>query len=123
MSLRAGIAHWLPVVAWAALIFWFSAQPDLRLVPDQSLDLVVRKAGHMAVFGVLALLACRALAATSTLQRPWAWGIVIAVAYAVTDEAHQAFVGGRSPSAVDVGIDALGALLAVGAVRLRRSGR
>jgi VanZ family protein len=116
MSTRAGLVPWLPVLAWAALIFWFSAQPDLRFVPDPGVDLVVRKAGHMAVFGILALLAWRALAATTGLRRPWALALVLAVAYAATDEAHQALTAGRSPSGVDVAIDALGALLAVAMV-------
>lgn len=116
MSARSGLILWLPVLAWATLIFWFSAQPDFRFVPDQVLDLVVRKAGHMAVFGILALLTWRALAATMSLRRPWAWALVAAVAYATTDEAHQGFVVGRSPSVGDVGVDAMGALLAVAVV-------
>jgi hypothetical protein len=45
-----------PVIAWAGLIFAFSAQPNLRFVADASLDFLARKAGHMAVFGILALL-------------------------------------------------------------------
>jgi VanZ family protein len=49
---------------------------------------------------------------------------VFAVLYAVTDEFHQGFVAGRHESALDVGIDAAGALLAVvgaGLVRSRRT--
>jgi VanZ family protein len=108
-----GVASWLPVLAWAALIFWFSAQPYLRILLDPELDHVVRKVGHMGVFGVLGLLAWRALALTTGLRWPWAWAIALAVAYAATDEAHQAFVAGRSPSPVDVAIDALGAVLGI----------
>ena len=63
-------AAWLPVVAWAGLIFALSAQADLTFVPDQDLDLVVRKLGHMAVFGVLALLIWRALAGTTRWRSP-----------------------------------------------------
>ena len=118
---------WAPVVAWAGLIFALSAQPNLTFVPDAGLDFVVRKLGHMAVFGILALLLWRAVAATTNLRRPWAWGLVLAVLYAATDELHQAFVETRHPSPLDVGIDAAGALIAVVAVlfiwtvRLRRS--
>jgi VanZ family protein len=66
----------------------------------------------------------RALAGTSAWRRPWAWALVFAVLYAVTDEFHQGFVAGRHESAVDVGIDAAGALLTVvgaGLVRSRRT--
>ena len=115
---------WLPAIAWAGLIFAFSAQPNLRFVPDAGMDFLVRKAGHMAVFGILALLTWRALATTTAWRRPWACAVVLALLYAVTDELHQGFVAGRHPSPVDVGIDATGALIAivaVGIVLLRRS--
>jgi len=115
---RRVFVTWLPAIAWAGLIFAFSAQPDLRFVPDAGLDFVVRKLGHMAVFGILALLLWRALARTNAWRRPWAWAFVVAVLYAATDELHQGLVAGRHPSAVDVGIDAAGALIAVVAVGL-----
>ena len=107
---------WLPAIAWAGLIFAFSAQPNLRFVPDEFLDFVVRKLGHMGVFGILALLLWRALATTTAWRRPWAWALALTVLYAVTDELHQGGVAGRHASAVDVGIDAAGALIAVAAV-------
>ena len=122
-DLRRFIAAWLPVIAWAGLIFAFSAQPNLRFLPDQNLDFLVRKAGHMGVFGILALLLWRALAGTSAWRRPWAWALCLAVLYAATDEIHQGFVAGRHESAVDVGIDAAGAIIAgvgAGIVRSRR---
>ena len=117
------VAAWLPVIGWAALIFAFSAQPNLRFVPDAGLDFVVRKAGHIGVFGILALLLWRALAGTTAWRRPWAWALALAVLYAATDEFHQGFVAGRHESAVDVGIDAAGAIIAVAAVGLLRSRR
>jgi VanZ family protein len=92
-------------------------------VPDQNLDFLIRKAGHMAVFGILALLLWRALATTTVWRRPWAWALALAVLYAATDEFHQGFVAGRHESAVDVGIDAAGAIIAVAAVSLLRSRR
>jgi VanZ family protein len=120
---RRSIAAWLPAVAWAGLIFAFSAQPNLRFVPDEGLDFLVRKAGHMAVFGILALLAWRAVATTAAWRRPWAWALALAVLYAITDEFHQGFVAGRHPSPVDVGIDATGALIAVATVTVARARR
>jgi VanZ family protein len=114
---------WVPAIAWAGLIFAFSAQPNLRFAPDAGLDFLVRKAGHMGVFGILALLLWRSVAGTTAWRRPWAWGLALAVLYAATDELHQGFVAGRHPSAVDVGIDAAGALIAVVAVGLIRSRR
>jgi VanZ family protein len=120
---RALLSGWLPPVAWAALIFALSAQPNLRFVPDQGSDFVIRKLGHMGVFGILALLVWSAVAQTSSLRRPWAWALAITVLFAGTDELHQGLVAGRHPSIVDVAIDGTGALVAlavVGALRSRR---
>ena len=117
---------WAPVVAWAGLIFLASAQSDLTFVPDAELDFVVRKLGHAAVFGILALLLWRALATTTHLRRPWAWALALTILYAISDELHQGGVSGRYPSPVDVAIDAAGALIAVAVVALllrrRRAG-
>ncbi len=115
------VAAWLPVIGWAVLIFAFSAQPNLRFVPDAGLDFLVRKAGHMGVFGILALLLWRALAGTTAWRRPWAWALALAILYAATDELPQGFVAGRHESAVDVGIDAAGAIIAIAAAGLLRS--
>jgi VanZ family protein len=120
---RRPFTAWLPVIAWAGLIFAFSAQPNLRFVPDQNLDFLVRKAGHMGVYGILALLLWHALATTTAWRRPWAWALVFAVLCAATDEFHQGFVAGRHESAIDVGIDAAGALIAVVAVGIIRARR
>ena len=103
---------WAAVIAWAGVIFAFSATPELRFLPDKTLDLIVRKLGHMTVYGIFALLLWRALSDTG-LHRPLVWALIIAVLYAITDEVHQGFVPGRDPSAVDVGIDATGALIAL----------
>jgi hypothetical protein len=121
---RSRLIPWLPVVAWCAVIFLLSAQPDLRFVEDQGTDFLVRKAGHMGVFGILAILAWRALAATTTLRRPWAVALLFGLVYAASDEVHQAFVAGRHMAATDVAIDMAGALIAVavagGLLGLRR---
>ena len=103
---------WAPAVAWAAGIFLLSAQPGLRFAPDASVDLIVRKAGHMAVFGILALLVGRASDRVGW-QPAAAWAIAITVAYAASDELHQGFVADRQASGIDVAIDAIGALLAI----------
>ena len=120
-TLRGGLVAWLPPISWAALIFALSAQPDLRFLPDDDLDFVLRKVGHMGVFGILALLLWRALAATTATPRPWAWAMSLTVAYAITDELHQSSVVGRNASATDVVVDAVGALIAVAAVGLVRA--
>jgi len=106
------LLEWGPVLAWAGLIFWFSAQPNLRFVSNESLDLVVRKIGHMGVFGILALLLWRALASAGA-ARPALVAWILTGLYAASDEFHQGFTAGRHPSPIDVSIDCLGAAIAL----------
>jgi VanZ family protein len=122
-DVRAFALSWLPVLGWAGLIFALSAQPGLRVAPDQEMDLVLRKLGHMAVFGILALLLWRAIASTTAGHRRLALALALTFAYAVTDELHQAFVATRHPSPIDVAIDAAGALVALAALAVVRSRR
>ena len=79
-ALRASgrpLLAWAPVVGWAALIFALSATPNLRFVPDAGLDFVIRKLGHLGVFGILALLSWRAMAGSTAWRRPWAWAFAL----------------------------------------------
>jgi len=103
----------LPALLWAALIFVFSSQAELPRVPVSVLDLVLKKAAHLAEYAVLAILLLRALAPVRSEATRGAFlaAWALAVIYAVTDEIHQAFVPGRSAAALDVLIDALGAML------------
>ena len=103
---------WLPVLVWASIIFALSAIANLRFAQSSDVDFVVRKAGHMFVFGMLAVLLWRALDG-SRVRTAMAWSLIFTVAYAATDELHQAYTEGRHPSPVDVGIDAVGALVAL----------
>ena len=91
---------WLPVVAWAALIFAFSAIPDLGTGLG-TWDLVLRKLAHAAEFAVLGALLLRALG-------DWRPALALGVAYAISDEVHQHFVPGRLGAPLDVVIDAVG---------------
>ena len=124
-SRRVQALLWLPVLVWAGIIFALSATPNLRFVQGVDLDFVVRKAGHMAAFGILAVLLWRALA-FSAVRRAMMWSLMLTVGYAATDEFHQSFTAGRHPSLVDVGIDSVGALLFLIALtlwlRVRRAG-
>ena len=105
--------RWLPVLLWMAAIFYLSAQPDLPHHPEATMDLIIKKVGHMLEYGILAALALWALrggglAATSG---HFLCAFAIAGLYAISDEVHQYFVPGRNPRSLDVGFDLLGAFL------------
>lgn len=120
--------HWrravcgLLALAWMGGIFWLSAQPDLPHAPEPWLDVVLKKGAHAALFGVLALLYLGVLQGDGppSLRDRWlAFGLT--VLYALSDEFHQSFVPGRTPSLRDVLIDGAGAALALRLVSPRRS--
>ena len=107
------------------VLFVASSIPNLHRIPGGFSD----KTAHFWAYALLGALALRALAGgtwRAVNRRAAAIGWLIAVTYAITDEFHQAFVPGRSPSWEDWVADALGAgvaVIAVLAVRRLRAGR
>ncbi|HEU0303567.1 MAG TPA: VanZ family protein [Gaiellaceae bacterium] len=99
------LSAWVPVVAWAGLIFALSSIPDLGTGLG-GWDLLLRKIAHAAEYAVLGALLLRALGR----ELPAA---TIGIAYAVTDEIHQAFVPGRQGAPLDVLVDAAGVMIGV----------
>jgi VanZ family protein len=94
---------WLPVFAWAAVIFAFSSIPSLSSGLGVW-DTVLRKCAHVTEYAILGALLYRALGRE-------ALALAVGIAYAATDELHQHFVRGRHASPVDVAIDAVGVAL------------
>ena len=133
------LAFWLPPLVWMAAITWFSTpefsaentgsilQPLLRwLLPGitapqvAAVHALVRKGAHLTVYAVLAALWFVALTRErGVTARRAAWvAFLVAVAWAFLDELHQATEPSRTASAVDVAIDAAGALGASAVGRL-----
>src|SRR5262245_14416546 len=110
---RPMVLRWIPAIVEMVVLFILSATPNLRISQDPSLDHVLRKLGHAAAYALLAVLVAWAMGGLRGDPRraPLAFGIV--VAYAITDEIHQAFTATRSPSALDVAVDAAGAGIGV----------
>ena len=79
---------------------------------------MIRKLGHMFVFGVLAISIFYGLARTSSERGSLLTAFALTLLAAAGDEIHQGLVVGRDPWIVDVAIDGAGAALALGAVRI-----
>ena len=130
------VRFWLPVLLWMSVIFTFSTEvgsthhtsrfigPFLRwLIPGVAeqtvghVEFVVRKAGHMSEYAVLAILLWRARRQQERpVRKPWHWqdaafALIVAALFAASDEAHQAFVPSREARVGDVALDATGAAL------------
>lgn len=111
---------WLPPFLLMGIIYIVSAQPSL----DSGLgwvDLVGRKALHVAEYALLCFLWWRALRTGMTPGRAALLAFVLSSAYAATDELHQSFVEGRVGTPVDWALDSAGA--AAVALRMRLAGR
>lgn len=106
----AGAAWLVPALAYAALIFWLSHQSN----PLPALTVRLGdKLLHAVEYAGLAWL----LAAGVAHLRP-RWGrravllaVLLAAAYGLTDELHQAFVPNRDASLLDWGSDAAGSIV------------
>jgi VanZ family protein len=102
---RSRLSAWLPVLAWAAVIFALSSIPHLGTGLG-TWDTILRKAAHVTEYAILGLLLLRAVGR----ELP---ALLLGVAYAATDEIHQHFVSGRHSSPIDVAIDSAGILIGI----------
>ena len=138
-ELRLFFRWWFPVLAWAALISFFSTAafsasntgsvvedllrllwPGLAPETVSLLHGVVRKAGHVGEYCILSLLLARALRAGGPEWRPrWTWiSVSLVAAYAGVDEWHQ-FRPQPHGQPSDVGFDVAGGFLGQVLRRLR----
>lgn len=104
--------YWLPVVAYACLIFYISSLPaipePILKVTKETLIL------HMIEYAILSILLFRALVnSKNPILRNNAilLSILISTFYGVTDEFHQFFVSGRVANQFDVLANGLGSLV------------
>ena len=114
--MRRFLWRWGPAIAWAALIFFLSAQPGLKISSDASVDGPARHIAHGFVYSVLVLLIIHGLGALGrplTLRTALIAGAA-SVAYGISDEVHQLFVPDRTGQAIDVGYDTIGTVVGLG---------
>jgi MYXO-CTERM domain-containing protein len=92
-------------------------------VPAPELHVMLRKAAHVIVYATLGVLWFQVLARRRRAVVAGWIALSLCVTCAVVDEAHQARLPNRTPSARDVAIDAAGAAAALGAACRRRRRR
>lgn len=115
---------WLTAaIVWCVAIFMASASPAatggntemliqrfFQLTDGQAvfINVAFRKLVHLSAFGLLAILIYNGMGQKKPLL---AW--FLTTIYAASDEIHQAFLPDRTGAVMDVGLDSIGALLAV----------
>lgn len=114
------VRAWGPAVAWAGVLFFLSS---LSEVPGASRLPVDDKVAHLLLFSILGLaLAWTRSGPPGPLRLSPGALIALGAAYGASDELHQAFVPGRTPSLLDWGADIVGVTLGytLGATLLSR---
>jgi VanZ like protein len=111
------VQYWVPVIAYAGLIFYFSSVPR----PEEVIPFTIwDKAAHALEYAILGLLCYRAMSNASPpwgIRRSFALSIAIAVLYGATDELHQVLVPPREADLLDIFADSIGALIGATAWR------
>lgn len=127
------VSKWVPVIAWMVLIFAGSTDvlsaehtsrflvpflrwldPHISFAMITTINVVLRKLGHLTEYAVLAALLWRALRGTLRSRRTItlvAIALTASALFAASDEFHQSFVATRTASENDVLIDICGAIV------------
>lgn len=133
---------WVILILWMSLIFMLSAQngtksdslsgktiritaqtadQEFKKLPSENQDAIVahwqnlaRKSAHVLLYFALGILCILLLLQYPMKMNRRFWiALFIALIYAVSDEIHQMYVGGRNGSILDICIDTAGALLGI----------
>ena len=130
------LKYWLPLLIWMVLIFIGSTDvlsaehtsrflvpflhwldPQISWVAINSIQVVVRKLGHLTEYAILATLIWRALRSAENWKRStlilFTVSLIGCAIFAASDEFHQSFVPSRTSSVNDVMIDIFGAGIAL----------
>jgi len=98
--------RWGPFLLIIVLIFIFSSIPKYRLPDLAQNDFTLKKGGHILGYCLIALTFWYGF---KWEKKRWWLVWIVAVLYAISDELHQSFVPGRTPSLEDVAIDSFAA--------------
>lgn len=102
--------YWLPPIIWGTIIFSFSSLHTISTTDFYLGDFLIKKTAHIMEYGIFATLLYRALVNSNIKKENAMWiSILIAFSYGMTDEFHQSFTPGRTPTVRDVLIDTAGA--------------
>ena len=122
--MNAWFGRFGPALVAMTAIFLASATPASELPKFGIWDLLVKKGGHMLGYGLLAAAYWHALKKSPNAVRfTFLIAFCLTVLYAATDEWHQHFVSGRTPSFRDVCIDAAGGLISLAFLRQLKNPR
>lgn len=113
----------LLLIIWLGLIFFLSSRPE-DFFPKESFD--YGALAHLLLYAILSFLFADLI---FSLERKWTprhvfwFSLFFSIFYGITDEYHQGFVEGRTPSFVDLVFDGLGAIVGSIGLILYKTGK
>jgi len=113
------VVYWAPPIAWATLVLCASVTPqsDVHLpVPSMPGMPGIDKIAHLVMYGVLAVLFCRAFCQTSALyatSNAFALALFTSTGYGLIIECYQYAEPFRSFEGLDLVANAVGSLTAL----------
>ncbi|MBJ6363260.1 VanZ family protein [Paenibacillus sp. GCM10012307] len=116
--------RWLPALIWMGVIFWLSSRTGEQLgsvLPIFKYILPWMESfdwGHFVAYFVLALAMDYGFGSKADAWRMKLLIVFLCFLYGVTDEFHQFFVDDRTPDMMDLRNDAIGAALAMLAIKI-----
>lgn len=114
------LVYWLPLIIWAVVVFFLSAQPGGEVIKLSLWQTFIRKGFHALEYGLGAFLFWRFFYSGYKLSEKksfWA-ALFLTVLFAISDEWHQDFVLNRNGNWWDVLLDSLAALLVLQSLRV-----
>lgn len=118
--MRTFFVYVAPALIWMGIIFYFSSLPRVSVSDAYTINFLFFKSLHVIEYGVLYVLLYRAFKQDKRPRtRYFVWAFITALLYALSDEYHQSFSPGRSPSVRDVVIDFIGMSVAYWILRKR----
>jgi VanZ family protein len=110
------LSLWLPVIFWAALIFYFSSIPNLKASQNPFWDEIIRSGAHFIFYAFGYFLFFRAINFGRKQKNFWQ-PLALVVLYGLFDEIHQNFVPTRTFQLKDLLVNFSGAIVGLLTVR------
>lgn len=115
------VLYQLPAIIWMLIIFTLSSRQRIGVSEVYWMNFAFFKSLHVIEYAILYMLILRALTSgRGGHKKHYMSAFVLTVLYAISDEMHQTFVPTREGTVRDVGIDTIGAFLAMTAVRSQK---
>ncbi len=113
--IRRWVFAWLPLIGYAALIFYLSSRPSLpKFLPNFYLSDKLFHGIEYAVFGALVFHAFQdSPKPPETGKKVIILSILLVILYAISDESHQAYVPNRDASFYDFIADVVGGCVGI----------